>query len=51
MLWLIDIKRGMVVKELFSRSGIAGYVVKIDDKEEKCIAYPDLTGEVNIGDE
>lgn len=48
---MIDIKRGMVVKELFSRSGIAGYVVKIDDKEEKCIAYPDLTGEVNIGDE
>ncbi|NLB88354.1 MAG: DUF3866 family protein, partial [Syntrophomonadaceae bacterium] len=48
---MIDIKRGVVIKELFSRSGIAGYLVKIEDKEEKCIAYPDLTGEVKVGDE
>lgn len=48
---MIDIKRGLVIKELFTRSGIAGYLVRIDDKEEKCIVYPDLTGEVKIGDE
>ncbi|HZK44533.1 MAG TPA: DUF3866 family protein [Syntrophomonadaceae bacterium] len=48
---MIDIKRGYITKELFSRPGIAGYLVKIGGKEEKCICYPDLTGAVDLGDE
>ncbi len=48
---MISIKRGLITRELFTRSGITGYLVAIDDKEEKCIAYTDLIGEVKIGDE
>ncbi len=48
---MLDIKRGLVTEELFVRSGIGGYLVNIDGKEEKCIVYPGLTGEVKIGDE
>lgn len=48
---MLDIKRGIIVKELFTRPNIKGFLVKIDDKEEKCIVYPDLVGNVEIGDE
>lgn len=48
---MLDIKKGTIVKEIFNRIDVKGYLVKIVDKEEKCIVYPDLVGDVNIGDE
>lgn len=48
---MISIKRGLITQELFNRPGIAGCLVEIEGNEEKCIVYPDMTGEVNIGDE
>jgi len=48
---VVEIKRGIITAELFNRDGIQAFLVKIEDKEEKCIAYPELTGTVKIGDE
>lgn len=48
---MIEIKKGVIKEELFARRGIKGFKVIIDAREEKCIAYPDLVGEVNPGDE
>ncbi|MGR6836354.1 DUF3866 family protein [Syntrophomonas erecta] len=47
---MLQLKTGVIKQELFSRPGIRGYVVLINDREEKCIAYPDLSGEVKPGD-
>lgn len=48
---MIEIKRGKIVSELFAREGIKGFIVEVEGREEKCIAYPDMTGEINPGDE
>lgn len=48
---MIEIKRGTITKELFSRPGINGYLIDIDNKESKCISYPGMTGELQPGDE
>jgi len=48
---VIEIKRGNIIKELFSRDGIAGYLLEVEGREEKCVSYPDLVGEIEPGDE
>lgn len=48
---MIEIKHGRIIKELFSRNGINGFAVEVDSREEKCIAYPEMVGQVNSGDE
>ena len=48
---MLEIKRGTIIKELFARDGIQGFLVETEAGEEKCIAYPDLTGDINLGDE
>ncbi|MGI6453371.1 MAG: DUF3866 family protein [Syntrophomonadaceae bacterium] len=47
---MIEIKPGQVKKKLFFRSGICGYLVDIEDREEKAICYPALVGSVEPGD-
>ncbi len=48
---MIESKRGKIIKELFARPGIRGYLVNIDDAEARCLAYPELVGEIEAGDE
>ncbi|HZJ84315.1 MAG TPA: DUF3866 family protein [Syntrophomonadaceae bacterium] len=47
---MINIKEGYITEEIFSRPGIKGYWVNIEGKMEKCIAYPDLLGIIELGD-
>lgn len=47
---MIQSKRGIIIRELFARQGIQGFAVDIDGREEKCISYPQLTGEIKSGD-
>jgi hypothetical protein len=48
---MLEIKRGKIIKELFAREGIQGFLVETEDGEARCIAYPDLTGPISPGDE
>jgi hypothetical protein len=48
---VIEIKKGTIIRELFAREGIKGFVVKVGEREEKCIVYTGMTGEVQPGDE
>jgi hypothetical protein len=48
---VIQIKRGIITREIFTRKGIQAFEITIDENKEKCIVYPDLTGEVKPGDE
>lgn len=48
---MLELKRGRVLKEIFSRPGITGFLVDIEGSEQKCISYPDLNGSVKEGDE
>ncbi len=48
---MLEIKRGTITKELFSRRGIKGYMLDIEGREEKAIVYPDLLGDTVPGDE
>ncbi|NLX03128.1 MAG: DUF3866 family protein [Syntrophomonadaceae bacterium] len=48
---MIEIKQGTIIKELFTREGIKGFLVQTEAGEEKCIVYPDLTGDIKPGDE
>ena len=48
---MLEIKRGRIIKELFAREGIKGFLVQTEAGEEKCIAYTDLTGDIQPGDE
>lgn len=48
---MIEIKKGVIKEEIFSRPGIKGFTVLVGEREEKCIAYLDLVGEVEKGDE
>ncbi len=48
---MIEIKRGTITRELFTREGIKGFLVQTEAGEEKCIVYPDLTGDIKPGDE
>jgi len=48
---VIEIKRGTIIKELFFRNGIKGYLLDIEGREEKGIFYPDLLGDAAPGDE
>lgn len=47
---MIEVGKGTIIKELFSRPGIRAFSVEVAGREEKCILYPDLTGEVQPGD-
>lgn len=46
---MIEIKRATIIKELFSRPGIKGYLASVDDREERCISYPGMVGEIGPG--
>ncbi|MDD3023996.1 MAG: DUF3866 family protein [Syntrophomonadaceae bacterium] len=48
---MIESKRGKITKELFARPGICAYMVEIDNKEARCLSYPDLVGQIEAGDE
>ena len=48
---MIQTRRGKILKELFSREGIKAFSVQIEDREEKCIVYSSLAGEIFPGDE
>ncbi|MGE5390607.1 MAG: DUF3866 family protein [Deltaproteobacteria bacterium] len=48
---MIEFKRAVIKKELFSRPGIKGFTAFFEGKEEACIAYPDLVGEIEPGQE
>lgn len=48
---MIAIKRGKILKELFARPGVKGYIISIDGEEARAIVYPELVGEVLPGDE
>jgi hypothetical protein len=48
---MLEIRRGTIIQELFAREGIKGFLVKIGEEEAKCIAYPDLCGDIKAGDE
>ena len=48
---MLESKIGLIGRQLFSRNDIRGYSVLVEGREEKCIVYPALTGEVETGDE
>ncbi len=48
---MLEIRRGTIIKELFARKGIKGFLVRTEAGEARCIAYPDLSGDINPGDE
>lgn len=48
---MIQTRRGKILKELFSREGITAFSVQIENREEKCIVYPNLVGDIVPGDE
>ena len=48
---MIAIKRGKILRKIFARKDIQGYIVSVDGREARCIVYPDLIGEVLLGDE
>ncbi len=48
---MIELKRGIIISELFSRPGIQAFRVQVEDKEEKCIVYTELSGSARPGDE
>lgn len=48
---MIQSKRGRIIKELFSRPGIKGFLAEVDGREERCIAYLDLIEDISPGDE
>lgn len=48
---MIQTRKGTILRELFSRPGIKGWAVMVGEREEKCIAYTSLVGEIAPGDE
>jgi hypothetical protein len=48
---VIQTRTGRIIREIFARPGIQGWVVLVEDREEKCISYPALSGELAPGDE
>lgn len=48
---MIEIKRGSLIRELYSRPGIQAFIVRVQDNEEKCISYTEFLGELSPGDE
>ncbi|CFX50597.1 Protein of unknown function DUF3866 [Syntrophomonas zehnderi OL-4] len=48
---MIQTRKGKIIKELFSRSGIKGFTVDVDGREERCIVYTSLLGDIVPGDE
>lgn len=48
---MIQSKRAMIMKEIFSRPGIKGFLAEVEGREEKCIAYSALSEEILPGDE
>ncbi len=48
---MIQTRKGEIIKELFARPGIQGFAVRVDGREEKCIVYPSLLGDIVTGDE
>ncbi|NLW90472.1 MAG: DUF3866 family protein [Syntrophomonadaceae bacterium] len=48
---MIEFKRAIIKQELFSRPGIKGFTAFFEGKEEPCIAYPELVGEIEPGQE
>jgi hypothetical protein len=48
---MIEIRRGIITRELFSRRGIQAFMVQVEGREEKCIVYPELSGTAVAGDQ
>jgi hypothetical protein len=48
---MIQSKKARIIKEIFSRPGIKGFLAEVEGREEKCIAYDALTEEILPGDE
>jgi hypothetical protein len=48
---MIQSQRAKIIKEIFSRPGIKGFLAEVQGREEKCIAYSALTEEILPGDE
>lgn len=48
---MLELKKAIIIEEIFSRPGIAGYWADVDGTREKCIAYLDLTASLKPGDE
>lgn len=48
---MIQIRNGIIQQHLFQREGIEAFSVLIEGREEKCISYPDLIGNLQTGDE
>ncbi len=48
---MIQSRRARIIKEIFSRPGINGFLAEVDGREEKCIAYTALTEDIKPGDE
>ena len=48
---MIQSRRARIIKEIFSRPGIKGFLAEVDGREEKCIAYSALTEDILPGDE
>lgn len=47
---MIEIKQATITEETFYRPGIKGFMAEVEGREEPCIAYPELVGEVKPGD-
>ncbi len=48
---MIEFKQGLVIREIFSRPGVKGFIIQVGEAEDKGIAYTELTGEINPGDQ
>lgn len=48
---MLELKKGTIIEEIFSRPGIAGYWVVVDGFKEKCISYLDLIAPLEPGDQ
>lgn len=48
---MIQIRSGVIQQPLFQREGMEAFSVLIEGREEKCLSYPDLIGNLQTGDE
>lgn len=48
---MIQSKRARIMKEIFFRPGIKGFLAEVEGREEKCIAYLGLIEDIQPGDE
>lgn len=48
---MLEIKKGKITEEIFSRDGIQAFFVDLEGNIEKCLVYTDLIPEISTGDE